>query len=421
MAVKKEYAFVLPRYERGIVGGAEALAGSIAERLAERGDSVEILTTCARDNRTWANFFEPGTDIDRNLMVKRFLVDDRNLDEWIPLQIRVSDGMQLSVDEQLQWMTHSVNSSGLYEYLAENGHQFDAIFFGPYLFGSTFWGSQICPERSILIPCLHDETYAHQDVIRAMFQLVRGAVFNVPSEMKLAHRLYGPVEGGEVGMGFEVADRDSISKLSPFFEEKFPYLLYLGRKETGKNVQVLIDHFIRLKERSPKAAALKLVVCGGGDFSDLYRPDALLRDDIIDMRVSEEEKSQLIRHALALVQPSLNESFSIVLMEAWVLETPVIVDARCAVTRDHVLESGGGLLYASQEDFNGVVLELLSSKKLRNELGSAGLPYVRNKYNWGDVIKRFDAVVEQILNSQTDKALIGKTSLSTVSLEPPHN
>lgn len=395
---QKRLAFVVPRFEEGIAGGAETLIGNLAVRAQAQGHQVKVLTTCARDNRSWENYFEPGRVTEFGLPVERFLVDERDLDSWIPKQIAICEGMHLSVDDQLDWMAESVNSSALYRYIEENVDNHDAFFFGPYLFGTTFWGSLIHPERSYLIPCLHDEHYAYTDVIKSMFRQVSGALFNAIPEQQLAERIYGAIPGGEVGMGFVVPEAGFVKGLTPFFSDLFPYLLYVGRKETGKNVQLLIDYFISGKESGTLPQELKLVIVGGGDFSDLERPAATSREDIVDLaHVSEVDKQRLIKHAQLLVQPSVNESFSIVLMEAWAVGTPVLVHGDCAVTRHHVIESNGGLYFADVNEFCAVVSECHASSVLRDTLALSGKEYLVEKYSWDAVMERFNMIVESLL------------------------
>lgn len=393
MRCAKRYAFVLPRFGENVFGGAETLAGTLAQCLARRGDQVEVFTTCAKDNRTWENAHSAGVTSEYGVTVSRFPVDKRDLERWIPLQIRISEGMRLDIDEQLDWMAESVNSTGLYEHIRDSAQRFDAIFFAPYLFGTTFWGSQIAPERSFLIPCLHDEHYAYLDVIQSMFRQVRGAIFNALPEREFAVGLYGHIAGGDVGMGFVPYE---TTDLEPFFKEEFPYLLYFGRRETGKNVHTLIDHFIAAKDAGWISREIKLVVAGGGSFSDLHRDRALERSDIVNVdAVSEMGKRQLMRHAIALNLPSVNESFSIVIMESWMLGVPVIVHSGCAVTRHHVTESGGGLYFASPEDLAAATMEIYKNRELRAEMGRAGDRYVREVYNWDAVVERFDRVMAE--------------------------
>ena len=64
-------AVVVQRYGPGVHGGAELHARYIAEHLASHAD-VEVLTTCASDDRTWANHFKSGAEkILRNLKQTR--------------------------------------------------------------------------------------------------------------------------------------------------------------------------------------------------------------------------------------------------------------------------------------------------------------------------------------------------------------
>jgi glycosyltransferase involved in cell wall biosynthesis len=107
-----------------------------------------------------------------------------------------------------------------------------------------------------------------------------------------------------------------------------PFLLYVGRKEAGKNVPLLIDYFAQYKRQYGGELCLVLVGKGAVEIP----PDR--RHNILDLGfLSEQDKLDAYAAALALCQPSCNESFSIVMMEAWVAGTPTLVHANCAVTR----------------------------------------------------------------------------------------
>lgn len=395
----RRFAFVIPRYFDGIAGGAETLMGTIAAHLTARGDVVEVWATCAKDNRTWANEFAPGVAEVNGMPLRRFLVDPRNLDAWIPIQIALHDGQTISTDDQLTWMAESVNSKALFDHIARHAPEFDALFFGPYLFGTTFWGSLIAPEKSVLFPCLHDESYAYQDVIASMFRQVRGCLFNAVPEMELARSLYGDIPGSVVGMGFDMPSAEYVAGLEPYFADKAPYILYLGRKETGKNVHILIDSFVDAKAQGLLPEEVKLAILGGGSFEDLHRPEVLSRTDVVDLpHMSERDKQRLLRHALYLCQPSTNESFSIVIMEAWMVGTPVVVHAACPVTRHHVEESKGGLYFSSAHDLAGVTKYFLTDPAARRQHAEAGAAYVAHEYAWSSVVKRFDTALEQLFS-----------------------
>jgi len=382
--------FVVPRCGANIVGGAETLVLQLAQRLQhDRGHQVTILTSCAEDNRSWKNVLQPGVEEISGVKVQRFLLDERDLETWVPLQISIANGRSLTLAQELEWMNHSVKSAALLEFLYKNSANYDAIFFAPYLFGFTFWGSLAVADKAWLIPCLHDESYAYTKVIEAMFRIVNRALFNSVPEQELALSLYGPVQGGEVGLGFEALY--DIAEKSPILGR---YAVVLGRKETGKNVQLAIDYFIEGKSNGLIPQDLKLVIAGGGDFKDLFRDSALQRSDIVDVtRLTEPEKLALLRAALVLIQPSTNESFSIVLMEAWLCGTPVLVHGRGAVTRHHVLRSTGGLYFLNSNEFSGALALLCEDSELRATLGKNGADYVRTRYSWPAVLDRFESVV----------------------------
>lgn len=390
-----KYAFVMPRFGEGIIGGIEALVGSLARELSKRGDSVEVWATRAKDNRTWKDEYPPGSSIEYGVKTTRFSVKERDLEKWIPLEIKLHELGKLSLDEELTWMTESVTSPGLFAHIETHAPDFDFVFFAPYLFGTTFWGALIHPEKSLLIPCLHDEPYAYTKITQSLFRQVRGALFNADPEMWLVHEICGPVPGGVVGLGFDASDYDE--PYAPYFSERFPYVVCTGRKETGKNGHILIDYFIDAKESGVIPEETKLVIMGGGSFSDLLRPEAATRSDIIDLPpVSELDKRRVIANALALVQPSVKESFSIVLMEAWLLKVPVLVHGEGAVTRFHVVESSGGLYFSSGSDLGGAIRYLLEDESRRKEFAVRGREYVEREYSWSAVLSRFDNVIQSL-------------------------
>jgi glycosyltransferase involved in cell wall biosynthesis len=374
------------------MGGAETLCGDLAVRCSQAGDQVDILTTTARDNRTWENYYSPGVEsYDSDVTIRRFKVSERNLDVWIPLQVMISENRSLNLEEQVLWMEHSLVSLDLFEWIVKHPDAYDALIFAPYLLGTTFWGALLNPKRSILLPCLHDEPYAYQGIMTKLFTSVAGCIFNVVSEQRLCERLYGKVRGGVVGMGFS----ELPFTLPNERRHRRPYLLYLGRKETGKNADLLIDLFLWYISVSNNQE-LDLLIVGGGEYSDLHRDR---HERVIDLpHVSEEEKNILCRDALLLVQPSTNESFSIVLMEAWRVGTPCLVNGSCAATYGHVDQSKGGLYFNDARDFYVAVEGMVRTPELRSELGNNGQQYVKNEYSWHKVMQRFNGVYESIMD-----------------------
>ncbi|MET0152825.1 MAG: glycosyltransferase family 4 protein [Candidatus Binatia bacterium] len=389
-------AFVVPRYGAEIVGGAEALTRGFAERLPPDRFAVEVLTTCARDHHTWSNVLEPGEERQGSMTVRRFPVTERDVGRFLAVQQRLSDGFRLDLDEELAWAAGSVNSEALFSYVEAERDRFDAFIFLPYLFGTTLLGSQIDPRRSVLIPCLHDEPFAYLQIVGHLFRSVRGALFNSAPERSLARRLFGVASDAPVvGFGFDPVEpqTDGVATFRARHGLDGDYLLYFGRKEGGKNLPLLLDCF-----RACRAAGrdLRLVVAGDGSIDPSACPEG-----VVDLpRLSEAEKSAACAGALAVCQPSVNESFSIVLMESWLQETPALVNRRCAVTRHHVTLSNGGLYFDDPIEFAAEVDYLRRHPEERREMGRQGRAYVLDNYSWPVVLGRFEGALEEIFDSR---------------------
>lgn len=394
-SARMRLAFVVPRYGAEIVGGAETLARSFAEHLPPERFEVEVLTTCALDHHTWKNVLSPGVHRQGSVTVRRFAVSPRDVGEFLAVQEQISAGFPVSLDEELRWAAGSVNSEELYDFLRDESGRYDALLFLPYLFGTTLLGSQIDPARSILIPCLHDEPFAYTRVVSHLFRSIRGALFNSVSERSLARRLFEvSVDSPVVGLGFDVPE--PLDGAADEFRARFgldgDYLLYFGRKEGGKNLALLLDGY---RACDDAGRGLQLVVAGDGSLDPASRPAGVL-----DLpRLSERDKRAACAGALAVCQPSTNESFSIVLMEAWLEGAPVLVNSRCDVTRFHVRQADGGLHFSSAVEFAAQVRYLREHREDAAVIGRQGREYVLRNYSWGDVLARFERGLATILGT----------------------
>ena len=145
---------VTPRFGEKILGGAEMHARQLAERLAGAGHAVDVLTTCALDHYTWKNSLPAGVEQHGQLRVRRFPVDQRDKGIHGELERAIVSGYRLSREEERLWMRHGVASMAMEDHLAAAGPGFDAVIAAPYLWGTTYFASEACPERFAVIPCL---------------------------------------------------------------------------------------------------------------------------------------------------------------------------------------------------------------------------------------------------------------------------
>ncbi len=389
--MSKSAAIVAPRYpEGGTVGGAETLLRQLALYLAEAGWSVDFLTTCAQDHHTWANSVPPGVRQSGPLNVHFFPVDpDRDLRTFLTIQEAICARREVSAEQQQAWLRNNVNSTPLFDHLREKGDQYDAILCGPYLFGLAYHAALIHPERTALVPCLHDEAFAYLDCFKDLFHRVKRILFNAAPERDLATRLYGERFANEpvVGMGLAPFTADA-SRFRQQHQLDAPFILYCGRREPLKGTPLLIDYFRAFRERTGRD--LKLVLTGAGSV-DI--PDTI-RDHVLDLGfVSEQEKHDAMAAALAFCHPSTNESFGIVLMESWLADRPVLVHAGGEVLPTHCRHSNGGLWFRRYPEFEEELLLLLDQPEIADALGAAGHDYVTANYSHAATTQRLIAAL----------------------------
>jgi glycosyltransferase involved in cell wall biosynthesis len=383
--------FVVPRYGPDVVGGAETLVRDFAVRLSAAGHSVDVLTTCASNHFTWRNDLPPGSVEMSGVSVHRFPVTRaRNEDQMIGLEAQIGAGGSLSPEQERDWVLNTGFSEPMMEEISRRAGGVDALIFAPYLFASTCFGAAVRPERSLVIPCLHDEAYARFGVLRETLSGVAGLIFNSDGERKLAQRLLPVLPAHRVvGVGFDVpATRPTGGDAAGV--NGADYVAYAGRREAGKNWPLLMEWMTIYSQALTWLTPAKLVSMGG---SAVHAPK-LSAGLIHDLGYADEgRKAAVLAGAVATAQLSRNESFSYVLFESWLAGTPVVVHADCAVTRGHCAESNGGLWAADAEEFAEVLDRLRRDPGLREGLARQGRRYTEAQYSWSAVLGRFEEAV----------------------------
>lgn len=388
-------AFVVPWYGENIPGGAEAECRRIAENLAQRGVNVEVLTTCVRELESdWSrNFYPEGNYLINGVTVRRFKVRPRKGEIFNQINEKLIKGIPVSSQEETEYMEEMISSNSLYDFILQNKEEYCFIF-TPYLFSTTYFGSGISPERSYIIPCLHDESYAYMGIMKGMFERVKGLIFYSEAELKLAERLYPFAKTKSLLLGAGVdtdIDFDARRFIKKYrIEDRF--ILYTGRRDAGKNTPLLIDYFCRYKSENKND--LKLVLIGNVNINIPLD----FKGSIIDLGfIPLHDKYDAYAAATIFCQPSVNESFSLVIMESWLCGTPVIVNADCAVTKEHCLRSQGGLYFKDYFQFREVANLLLDNPHLRNKMAERGRQYVIDNYNWDKISDKF---IKEVLGSE---------------------
>jgi glycosyltransferase involved in cell wall biosynthesis len=398
---------VSPWYGPDTTGGAETQARSLARALHSIGVPVRVWASTGRDS------FHPGTDdhyppgsskLD-DIPLWRFrptAPDARGVPLFFRQHPHLLPPLEHFAPHEIRLLGSLLSSDELYAAVLDAREETHFIFI-PYAFPTTFWGALLAPQRSFLLPCLHDEPYARYATYRYLFPRVRGMLANSHPEADLARRLYGlapqqlhvPGEGiGLEARGDGAAFRRAYGADGTGGAQAPTLLLYVGRRDESKNITLLLSYMREYWAR--RGPGVRLLLAGRGALAIPQRLDARQHPDapLLDLGfLSEQDKHNAYAAADVFVLPSLYESFSIVLMEAWLQGTPALVHRACNVTADHCQRSGGGLLFGDFGSFAAALDVLRARAEVRQALGQRGHAYVLATCDWQGVARRTAAAV----------------------------
>ncbi|MGN1089275.1 MAG: glycosyltransferase family 4 protein, partial [Huintestinicola sp.] len=182
-----------------------------------------------------------------------------------------------------------------------------------------------------------------------------------------------------------------------------------GRKDMGKNVHTLVKYYSEYIKR--QSSELKLVLIGGGN---IELPEELVRNNrIIDLGfVDIQDKYNAAAAAELLCQPSKNESFSLVIMESWLCGRPVLVHNDCAVTKNFVCESDGGLYFSDYFEFEGCVNYITAHKDTAAQMGQNGKDYVCGNFSWDVIIEKYLGFFNDVIGNAEENSA-GQSEIRT--------
>lgn len=388
-------AFVTPRYGQGVVGGSEAVMAEAAWGLAGRGYEVDILTTCAKSHFSWENDFPAGTSQERGVTIRRFkTVAARSRLVAGELERRVQAGEVLDEADQIAWVNGRFRVPDLYLYLTSNARTYDAIILSPYLFWSTIYGAQVAPERTIVMPCLHDESYAWLSIVSKTLSSSAALWFLSEPEHQLGHRVAPGMSAHHdvVGAAVEVPKHYDPAGFRERHGLERPFILYAGRREDGKGWRQLLRGFAAGLASGDMPFDLVTVGVGAPNV-----PDGI-RGRVIDLGFMDaDELPNAFAAAEAMVQPSVNESFSRTMMESWLAGTPVIANAAGEVITWHCERSGGGLSYNDDLEFIQCLRFVAEAPKAAAALAERGREYVLANYTWDIVLDNMERSLQTLM------------------------
>lgn len=383
----KKICFVVQRYGLEVNGGAELHCRAIAEHLKNY-VNIDIVTTCAIDYLSWQNEYNPGISEVNGIRTLRFSVDRPRNIFFFNLISKVLFTVPHCKVSEMYWMKRQgPESSELLNYIKNHHTEYDCFIFFTYLYYTTFFGLPLVKDRSILIPTAHDDLPIKFSIFKETFSSPQMILFNTNEEKEFVHNKFDNsyIDWDVVGVGIDPPNNSNIkSKKRDNLCDN--YVVYVGRIDVEKGCQELFAFFIRFKTQYP--SDLKLLLIG-----KTVMPIPIHSDIIHIGFVDELTKYQYITNATLLIMPSPYESLSMVLLESWYCNRPVLVNGRCEVLKGQCTRSGGGFWYNNYKEFSSYLHLLIIDENKCISMGINGHRYVVENYSWDNIIKKYlDAI-----------------------------
>ncbi len=364
-AKRLRVAVVAAGYGGDSAGGAERSLRVMAEALHHAGHKVEVFTT-AGEERTMKV---------ADIPIHCFRTDDHDAARFRDAARAISQATgPVTKDVEQEYLRHSPRSGRLLEALRRCRNDWDAIITGPYLSGLSYEVARAFPDRTLLVPCFHDEPFARLCLWRPVYEQVGGMLFHSPEEQSLAEAELGfNCPGGVSGGTFLSVAPGDTERGRRYVGGGKRYLVYCGRLLAEKGLPTLLNYAERYSSEYPGRFTFAFMGQGGVPI-----PKAPWARDL--GFVPEAVKRDVLAGADALVHLSRNESLSLAVLEALAQGVPVVAEARCEVVAGHLARCGAGRTVDSYAAFAAALNDLWENPAHWRASGQRGREYVRTRY-----------------------------------------
>ncbi|AXX14326.1 glycosyltransferase [Leptospira borgpetersenii] len=402
-------------------------------------------------------FEEKTSSLGGKYKILQFTVEkQRNIERFNRLSKKILERPSLQNKESIN---HWLIEQGPYvpeliQFIESRKSEYDVFFFVSYLYYPLVFGIPLVAEKSIIIPTFHDEPPAYLPVYKEILTDQSSYSFNTPEELNVFRNILGykpstySITGMNLNLGqcssdpgsennyadyhhkntssdnknetlscqldfsdkAEKSMRRSLRSASAGFgtrckssleknsnREETPFLLYVGRVDQGKGFLEMAEWFLEWKKNSKLPHKLKIA----GKIASKI-PNKILEDQNIEFLgfVEEQIKFELLQNCVCLINSSPLESFSIVLMEAWLKGKPALVNGKSDVLKGHCLRSNGGLFYFDRKSFFATLDFILDHPKESFEMGMSGKKYVEQNFNPKTVREKLLRLIDKTIQKK---------------------
>jgi glycosyltransferase involved in cell wall biosynthesis len=237
----------------------------------------------------------------------------------------------------------------------------------------------------------------------------RAVFFTTEAEMALAptfwpYRVRGRVVGyGTADIeGDPAVQKQAFRRFVPALGDR-PFLLFLGRLHHKKGCDILVDAFVRVAAAQPH---LQLVMAGPDPagwrawLAPVARAAGLAERIHWPGMVSGDAKWGALRDCEAMVLPSHQENFGVVVAEAMAAGRPVLISDKVNIWKE--VEAGGGGMISGDdvESFSRILRDFLAlSPEAKDRLGKAARACFLARFEVGIAVDAICAALEEVRQS----------------------
>ncbi|MBP1608662.1 MAG: glycosyltransferase [Acidobacteria bacterium] len=389
-------SIVAPRY-----GGAGISSQSIARYQAKAGHAVTLWTTNADYPKGYLSVPSERAVIDNDLVKRHFPVQFRPLLISLPLRT---------------WLKHHIRSfdivhiHGLYRfpvsYAAWKARHAGVPYIiaphgslDPFLYRQSRYGASAMPlkriyERLFDFPNLNHaaaiQYTSEEEAKRAAFLGLRAKPVIVPNGIAWESYENLPAKGS-------FREKLGIPKQAPL-------VLFLGRINFVKGLDLLVPAFSQIAQREPRA---RLAIVGPDNDGYGAKVKRWCRDKGVEDKVFfvdhlyPEDVKRAYVDASVFVLPSYTENFGMAVVEAMACGCPVVISDQVKIWRE-IQEDGAGLVVClDPRRISDAVCRLLSNKEEAEAMGTQGRRAARMRYAWPRVVVQMTQVYRDIINDAT--------------------
>jgi glycosyltransferase involved in cell wall biosynthesis len=179
-----------------------------------------------------------------------------------------------------------------------------------------------------------------------------------------------------------------------------PFILFVGRLNYIKGPDLLLEAFAKIEKKFPKYSLIFLGPDNNMKNSLILESKNLKIQNkvkFIDYQ-SGQVKSMFYHAADLLVIPSRSEAMSIVVLEAAISETPVLMTTACGL-KELTGINGAIAVNPDASSIGNGLNELLEKNQDLSLRGKKLNKYVKEKFTWKNIIKEYVIMYENIMSN----------------------